>query len=227
MISARRFYRRISIWSRLTPTIEDVVRWLNENLIQTFPGVPAIGGEPANNALIAEVAFGQCASGIGSARPSEEDVAAILRYLKAVAHDTPDDVHLEPDEYREIGLLAAALSRMLEPLGSVEYWPQFPGCGVVDSARGDISVGSALYEVKSVSRPFRAPDVRQLFTYCALAYAAGRKFEYLGLINPRRGNSVRASVEFLSLGASGQAFPVLMRNVIEEMGGEDSPDIDV
>ncbi|WP_149202870.1 hypothetical protein [Actinotalea subterranea] len=182
--------------------------------------VPTVGGEPANNSLIAEIAFGLVAADCALLVPIEASVEARVReYLNRFRSHPPGDVDLDDDEQQECVALAKSLRSLLDGLGPVEFYPLVPGCGVVDAARADVTFGSALGEVKSVSRPFRASDLKQLLTYCAMAHAAGGGYDEVVLLNPRRGTRVAVSTEFLCRATSGLTSTELFDEIQRAMVG--------
>lgn len=218
MISTRVFSRNRSVWASITPTLEQVVRWINENSTTFGPPVAATGGEPANNAVIAELAFALVARGGPWTGPMASEIAEVRRYIASVGMEAIPERELDEDELLEVGQLAASLKERVGALPNAQMWPLVPGCGVVDSARADILSEASLFEVKSVSRPFRSEDVRQLLTYVAMYDAANVRIDEVGLLNPRLGKQVAASLEFISQGASGLTRFELGREIQRRMG---------
>jgi len=218
VISTRVFSRQASLWANLTPTVEHVVRWLNANARRVTPAVSAIGSEPGNNALIAESAFALAAARSPLPdRLGEADIRIVREYLNEFSINPPSRTELESGELAEILQLAASLNAIISNLGTAVFWPKIPGCGVVDAAFADLMIEDGLYEVKTVSRNFRSPDVRQLLTYCAMLDASGTRPARIGLVNPRLGLRVTASLEFVCQGASGLSGAELLRAIAKKM----------
>lgn len=218
MISARRFYRSPSLWLDLVPTLEHVVRWLNQNTVRSSWPVPARGGNYEHNAFLAEAAFALHAAGVDLDSPLRSAVLdGVIAQLHAMGHETPEVENLEEQELVEIRDIAINLHVLTRDLKAPEYWPLAEGCGYVDPAHADIIDGGALYEVKTVSRAFRAPDLRQLLTYAAMFDAAGTRIGRIGLMNPRRGTQVAVSIDFLARGSSGLASAELLRRIVARM----------
>lgn len=219
VISTRTFARYGSLWAGLTPMLEHVVRWLNENSQAMTGRVPATGGEPANNALIAESAFALVATGgsIVDGKVENDDVEKVRKYLKQFGMNPPNDNVLDADELDEVASLVESMRAMFAQIGTPQFWPLVPGCGVVDAAYADILVADALYEVKTVTRAFRGSDVRQLLTYCAMFEASGRSLRRVGVLNPRLGTGATASLDFVCQGASGLTRHELMREIARRM----------
>ncbi|MFE5291418.1 hypothetical protein ACFQ8T_04500 [Isoptericola sp. NPDC056618] len=217
MISTRVFSRQRSIWANLAPTLEPVVRWANENYTEFSDPVPANGGEPANNALIAEAAFGLVASGRSWDSFSNADLRIVREYVLRVGEYPMPATNLDAEELEEVRGLARSLGTNVSLMPTIEFWPEIPGCGVVDSARGDILSGLRLLEVKCVTRPFRSGDFRQLLTYCAMYAASGVEIESVGIVNPRTGREIHLSVEFVCRGSSGLTSVEFFREVQRTM----------
>lgn len=92
---------------------------------------------------------------------------------------------------------------------AVEFSPPIAGANIVASCRADLSIGTALYEIKTVSRNFQSRDIRQLLIYLALQAATGdRRWLYGGLFNPRAGVFCRFSVDWLVERLSGGRPPL-------------------
>ena len=92
---------------------------------------------------------------------------------------------------------------------AVEFSPAIAGANIMPSCRADLSIGAALYEIKTVSRNFQSRDIRQLLIYLALQAAAGdRRWLYGGLFNPREGVFCRFSVDWLVERLSGGRPPL-------------------
>lgn len=157
MMSTRTFSRNGSLWTDLTPTMEPVVRWLNTNEKRYASPVPAIGGEPSNNALIAETGFRLAAIGSDDEFPSALRQAD--RFLSNLEGYPEGGVGLDADEMEEATGLGQSIRTFISQLPEPVYDPEVPGCGSVEGSHADILSGTTLIEVKSVTRPFRGPDL--------------------------------------------------------------------
>ena len=107
------------------------------------------------------------------------------------------------------------------PVQELVFWPQFAGCGMLDAVKGDILHGKCLYEVKAGDRSFRVTDIRQVLTYCAMDFAAGKfGIKEVVLLNPRRGTHFRTSVEELVRETAGSSAVEFCASVIEFLSAE-------
>lgn len=137
-------------------------------------------------------------------------VASVQSY--AVKRDartevTTVDAFVE-DELLDIEEQRNRLIRMFafgKPMDSLLTEPEFPGCGIIDSCKGDLISSSVLFEVKAGDRLFRSIDVRQLILYSALNFVSKQfTIKGLGLFNPRVGVSATMPVDDLCFEISGK-----------------------
>ena len=132
----------------------------------------------------------------------------VQRYIAAIVR-REDDVILSPLSAQEISEskeLAKSLSLFFSrtKANSVAFWPEFPGCGIIQQCKGDIVYGDTLVEVKSGDRTFRITDLRQVLTYCCLNFAS-KKYDlrFVTLLNPRRGVFYETPVDQLLMACAG------------------------
>lgn len=100
----------------------------------------------------------------------------------------------EISQSRSLGLAAFNLARNYEYFfrqrqgtGVIEFSPNVKGAGFLPTCCGDISWGTALFEVKTVNRNLSSKDIRQLVVYLALQANTGeRRWTVGGFLNPRR-----------------------------------------
>ena len=99
---------------------------------------------------------------------------------------------------------------------NLKLWPQFPGCGWLDSVEGDGLGGSTLYEVKCGKSRVKGKDIKQILCYLALNYESKLyKIDRICLVNPRTGTVFRCTTDALCRGVSGTAPSVLLGDIIE------------
>lgn len=200
--------------------MDSFTHWLNARVESVGAPVPTIGGNPANNSLIAETAYGLVAAGSDLSLPLDPGVLMRVRdYLNRFRAHPPGDADLDVDEQQEVVALGESFKALLDDFESVVFYPQVPGCGVVDAAHADLVAGHTLGEVKSVSRPFRASDLKQLLTYSAMSHASGILYEEVTLLNPRRASRISVSTEFLCRATSGLTSTELFAEMQRAMVG--------
>jgi hypothetical protein len=236
VISAERFAReRPSYWNQLLPRLEPFVRLLNLSAGRfsppMFPGV-----DPNRRAFVAELGFelfrGAPHRPIDADDASVEAAAVLVRARIARLSTLDEDEILPPSPLERIEAIALArrLRRFVHQRGALSFTvdPDIPGCGIIDGATADLLITRAswgidaepdrgehlLYEVKTVARPFRAGDIRQLVTYAALMAADSQAPVTVGVVNPRLGTFVECPLDRLAVDISGLGANSLLQQII-------------
>ena len=128
-------------------------------------------------------------------------------------------------ERSESALLVANYSRFLVSRGrdSIEFSPFIPGSGFVNSCNADLSVGTSLFEVKTVNRNIAGKDIRQLLVYLALQSATGvRRWLNAGFFNPRRARFYEFSIDsVLPVLSGGNLAPDVFVEMVAHFGTRD------
>ncbi|WP_433535056.1 hypothetical protein ACQPZK_23485 [Micromonospora sp. CA-249363] len=217
LISAKEFAHHTSVWRQCAPMLDRVARWLNTQQVSLGRAVVNTSA-PQRNALLAETAFLTAASVYDSTgltgRHAAQAARTALQFLPRGEFARAD---LDYEELSEVEKLSDKILRFAEGLPSASFSPQIPGCGVVARCTGDMASPSQLIEIKTVTRPFRGTDLRQLLTYTAMLYAKGEAIDNVTLLNPRRARYVTVSVEMLAQGSSGKAKAEIMQDLIDAM----------
>lgn len=100
----------------------------------------------------------------------------------------------------------------------LRLWPEFPGCGWLDSVQGDALGARTLYEIKCGQARVRGKDLKQILCYLALNYASKTyPIDQIGLINPRTGVVLGCTVESLCREVSGRTAPGLLADIVEHV----------
>jgi hypothetical protein len=250
LISAERFAKeRSSYWSQLLPRLDGYVRAINLGVGRFSPPI-ASEIEPHRHAFIAELAFELFKFTVTSKREvlaQEEVDTAITRTrerMAALEDISGSDVHPPNSQEREEAVkIVRNLHEFLlerEPTRAVVS-PQLPGCGFIDRASADLILYRPLYqpaspfkrdmkaedeillyEIKTVQRPFRASDIRQLLTYGALLAATGNAPANLGIVNPRLGTFFEASTNAITLDTGGLAADELFQQIIFDVSAAET-----
>ena len=99
----------------------------------------------------------------------------------------------------------------------IEFSPKIVGAGFLGVCTADLSVGTTLYEIKTVSRNISGKDIKQLLIYLALQYSTGQKrWDFAGFFNPRKALHYRFSVDHLIYRTSGgRATTEVFRDIID------------
>jgi hypothetical protein len=120
-------------------------------------------------------------------------------------------------EWHEAALLSSNMRLYLSSVKDPVFSPAVPGCGVVDEAEADIRSNSTLIEVKTVNRPFRSSDFRQVLTYAAMYYASSVEINAVTILNPRLGDVASSTLEDIAVGVSGRSKVELMQEIVSFM----------
>lgn len=178
-------------------------------------------GSSERHALIAEVAFSMAAQGsvkLPSVGPKEFEKNA-RDFVVNLPRGEYAIERLAVGEWYEAYRICRTIKKYATIEQGFDFSPAVPGCGIVDEAVADIKRDRELVEVKTVTRPFRSSDFRQVLTYAAMYYASGLQIEQVTLLNPRRGRYFSSSLDLVALGASGLSGPGLMQELVELMTG--------
>jgi hypothetical protein len=209
-----------SFWKAVAPTTDIFVRRLNlGHYEREFPEM-TIPTQPIRRGFINEVAFSVFCQSVkrGQAWPPpklskaelDEAVTSIRPLtVRKEGHgeakqgdDFVSEELLDIEEQRDRLMRFFFLNRSIDPL---VLEPTFPGCGMIDTSKGDLIASNILYEVKAGDRLFRSIDVRQLIMYSTLNHVSKRfRIERLGLFNPRIGISATIPIDDLCFEISGK-----------------------
>lgn len=231
MISETAFAQGFSsAWKNITPNSEHVIRRLNLGTERIDLPV-GYDSKPSRRAFINEAAFtlfkntfnGEKLT-LDSALKNKnllEEVSAEVRSSLGRYHDITDEQLVAPSkqEWREIYLLADTISVFVRKTRSVDddvlIAPYFHGCGFLSGCYGDLVIGSRLIEIKGGDRAFRAIDIRQLLTYCALNSLSGdHEIKSVGALNPRKGIYFFVDLDTLSLEISSKPISELYYEIL-------------
>ena len=228
MIDAATFARSYNaFWQANTPTCEHFVRRLNLNGLERFePPMPK--SDTTNRAVIAEYAFSlfverRMQEFAGKKRLSPDRIKELAwratkkRLLPFVSSGLVLNRRFDAAQRREVDEITSSLEDFFTSPGrQLMLRPIFRGCGFVDASEGDVIFGNTVFEIKTVDRPFRSSDVRQVVTYAALNLAS-QQFEIhnIGLFNPRGGQYCDIELGFVCSEISGRPEQELLATVIQ------------
>lgn len=212
-----------AFWNSLLPQASAYVRRRNLGLERFSP--PLAKRPSDNRGVINETGFRLFALAVESEeevpRLSKNSIKACIEEATAFiqrfrSHSREVFAELEEQEIEEAIMLGSRLRDFFrEKASAVVLWPEFPGCGWLDAAQGDVSFGGCLYEVKSGAGRFRGQDLRQILCYVALSHAADIPLIHsFCLVNPRTGVVLRDDVETLCSEAGGASAAEIVHEII-------------
>lgn len=210
MISERTFAHSFSgFWAELLPLLNpSLVHMINEGYKERLTNIIGLPlnevdkkGKSGDSSVIAEFAFFitkmAVEKGISVKQVFKNETivksamkCAIITVERYESSSKPITTSLENNELEEVLELALNYERFFRQRkgkGAIEFYPKIPGAGFILSCQADISIGSSLFEVKTVNRNIAGKDIRQLIVYLALQAATGeRRWRKAGFFNPRR-----------------------------------------
>ncbi|TBW34518.1 hypothetical protein EYW49_18195 [Siculibacillus lacustris] len=228
MIDASSFSsRHNAFWSNYTPTSEHYVRRINLEYAERWSPPLDKPMVPIRAALVAELAFARVCAKLSDIQADKIENIALAdarRRMRPLLQDPLTlDHSITPEEDSQTSHMERILhSFFISKKKRIITRPVFAGCGYIDTSEGDIVIGGCLYEIKTVDRPFRSMDVRQLITYCALNNQS-KQFDItnIGIINPRRGLYFEASVDAVSYEISGVSIQNLYDFIVHAISSGD------
>lgn len=213
MISERQLARGFQeLWGEVLPTLTPhFVHLFNQAYGEELGGgTGAVPIRPNNDhSLVAEfafhvarlahergVGFQNIADNNGLLSDAELAAVSLIAQYEEGRRDSPASVN--ESERREGLLLVRNYEFLLSKYAAqdIEFGTRIPGSGFVNACTADLSLGDALFEVKTVERNLASKDLRQLLVYLALQSATGEKrWTRAGFFNPRRGLVYEFSLE--------------------------------
>jgi hypothetical protein len=235
LISSSSFARHnTSTWRLLTPAMDLFVRRARLQHQREFvPLGTAVA--PGRKALVNQFSFIYFSLSPHSSLWGRWDEAKHEAAFEKAKHDIseiekspvqsiPDLSDKELDDAREQIWRLRLFFHKISADESYQFFPEFSGCGIIDTGVGDLLISEHLFEIKAGERRFLSVDLRQLLTYAALNYAssAPRQIRYLGLFNPRVGISFSIPLEVLSQEVSGTSANDLLAEITRVISSGDT-----
>ncbi|MET3650801.1 hypothetical protein [Dyella japonica] len=221
MITERKFsVSYTSLWREITPSADNFIRHINlasERFVPPYTALsPAELNGPVNESAFRLSREIWLAGDVGPA--SEDGVCRIWSDVCSWLGEAPQGrFEFSEAVLTDIREVATSIGAFLRISGGSEvvFEPPFRGCGSISSCVGDLIVGSTLVEIKAGDRGFRAVDLRQLFTYAALARSAGAPLvSGVCLLNPRWGVVWHGSLDEAAVGCGAQSSIDLLDDIV-------------
>jgi len=190
MISEVSFSRGYtSFWTEHAPWISDYVSSLNKGLVERLEYPIELGDDTIHRSINNIIAFTLFKNVI---EKNDSDIEKAFVEAKKIAANYPRnniESYILSEEYAKI------IQRQCERLvrrykgKSAEFYPQFSGCGIMESCQGDIFYNETLVEIKAGERGILSSDIKQIITYCALNWLSNhpKKIINVEFYNPRQG----------------------------------------
>lgn len=217
-----------AFWSDHTPTSEHFVRRLNLQHTERWVAPIPVSTGRSRAAFVAELAFAQFVAKATEPHklPREAALLETIRRLVPLIEDRRTlEAPFSEEEESDIEQIVRNLTKFFfyhSVKDTIILRPRFVGCGYIDTFEGDIINGETLFEIRTVDRPFRSADVRQLVTYCALNHLSGQyRIKKMGVCNPRRGLYFEMNLDEVCYEISGQTSQELFDALVHPISSGD------
>ena len=205
MISEVSFSRGYtSFWTEHAPWISDYVSSINKGLVGRLEYSIELGDDTVHRSINNTIAFTLFKNVITEQNNDIEK--AFLEAQKIVANYPRNNIEtfVLSDVYKK------TIQRQSERLvkrykdKTPEFYPEFSGCGIMESCQGDLFYNNTLVEIKAGERGVLSSDIKQIITYCALNWLSNnpKNIKYVELYNPRQGIIWESELEELIMTVS-------------------------
>lgn len=205
MISEVSFSRGYtSFWTEHAPWISDYVSSINKGLVERLEYPIEIGDDTIHRSINNIIAFTLFKNVI---EKNDSDIENAVIEAKRISANYPrnniDSYVLSKDYTKIIQNQCKRLVRRYKGK-STEFYPQFPGCGIMESCQGDVYYNGTLVEIKAGERGVLSSDIKQIIIYCALNWLSinPRIIKNVEFYNPRQGILWESELEELILTVS-------------------------
>jgi len=190
MISEVSFSRGFaSFWTEYTPWLGDYVSSINKGIGVRIEVPIEIGNDTIHRAINNVVAFSLFKNLIEHNEDSvEKAFTESVDIMKNFPRNNLETYKLSNEYKVIITILSKRLINRYKQR-SPEFYPQFSGCGIMESCQGDLLYDDTLVEIKAGERGLQSSDVKQIITYCALNWLSGSPLliSQIEFYNPRQG----------------------------------------
>lgn len=190
MISEVSFSRGYtSFWTEHAPWISDYVSSINKGLVARLEDPIELGDDTVHRSINNTIAFTLFKNVITEQNNDIEK--ALLEAQKIVANYPRNNMEtfVLSDDYMKI--IQRQCKRLVKHYidKTPEFYPEFSGCGIMESCQGDLYYNETLVEIKAGERGILSSDIKQIITYCALNWLSSnpKSIKYVEFYNPRQG----------------------------------------
>jgi hypothetical protein len=190
MISETSFSRGFtSFWTEYTPWLGDFVSSINKGIAYRTQVPIELTEDSTHRSTNNVIAFTLFKNIIESDNSKIDDAyKEAQKIVSNYPRNNLDTYSLTDDYAKIIDKLATRLVNRYENK-EIEIYPQFNGCGIMESCQGDLYYKNTLAEIKAGDRATKSSDIKQVITYCALDWLSGNSFDIqnIEIYNPRQG----------------------------------------
>jgi hypothetical protein len=205
MISEVSFSRGYtSFWTEYAPWISDYVSSINKGLVERLEYPIEIGDDTIHRSINNTIAFTLFKNVI---EEGNNDIEKALLEAKKIIVNYPRnniETYVLSEEYKKI--IQRQCERLLKHYRGklIEFYPEFSGCGIMESCQGDMFYNETLVEIKAGERGVLSSDIKQIITYCALNWLSSnsKTIKRVEFYNPRQGILWESELEELIMTVS-------------------------
>lgn len=190
MISEVSFSRGYtSFWTEYTPWIGDFVGSINKGMgLQTQSPI-TVTDDAIHRSINNIIAFTIFKNIVKFKNDNIEDAKdEAFAIAKNYPRNNLETYSFTNANYQVIKQLANRLAYQYKDK-VVEFYPQFWGCGILESCQGDLHYDDTLVEIKAGERGLLSSDIKQIITYSALNWLSRKPMiiKQIEFYNPRQG----------------------------------------
>jgi hypothetical protein len=205
MISEVSFSRGYtSFWAEYAPWLNDYVSSINKGIVERLQYPIEIEDDSIHRSINNIIAFTLFKNVIVN---SDNDIEKAFVEAKKIAANYPRnniESYTLSESYKKI--ILSQCKRLVERYKdkSTEFYPQFSGCGIMESCQGDIFYNETLVEIKAGERGVLSSDIKQIIIYCALNWLSKNPkiIKRVEFYNPRQGILWESELEELIITVS-------------------------
>ncbi len=205
MISEISFSRGYtSFWTEYAPWISDYVSSINKGLIERLQYPIEFGDDTIHRSINNIIAFTLFKNII---KENDNNIEKAFIEAKKISANYPRnnlESYVLSENYKKI------IQRQCERLvrrykgKPIEFYPQFSGCGIMESCQGDVFYNEILAEIKAGERGILSSDIKQIIIYCSLNWLSNnpKTIKSVEFYNPRQGILWECELEELIMNIS-------------------------
>ncbi len=190
MISEVSFSRGYtSFWTEHAPWISDYVSSINKGLVERIEYPIEIGDDTIHRSINNIIAFTLFKNIV---KKENKDIEKAFLEAQKIAANYPRNnmySYILSEDYKKI--IERQCERLVKRYKNKlpEFYPEFSGCGIMESCQGDLLYAETLVEIKAGERGVLSSDIKQIITYCALNRLSTnpKSIKRVEFYNPRQG----------------------------------------
>lgn len=207
-----------SFWMSATPWLNTYVSFVNRGQLERFDTPVSYPDEPEFRAINNTVAFYLFLESYRRGAIPKDITSAFYQAkiaLQFLPRNNLEKYSMGDNDRKQIIEQTRRLLMCYRQKDILAH-PEFPGCGIILSTKGDIVYDDTLVEIKAGERNLAPSDIRQLLIYLSLNFAGGNVFDLkqVEILNPRQGLRYSQEIEDLCRNISDKTSEELFSEII-------------